>query len=71
MIPDDYKFWCDYYLKKLDDLAEGNLGLPLPTGSINDPVSTTENQEKEFTPRKRDFQGNVLNKDEDGTLNVV
>ena len=52
MIPEDYRFWCEYYTKKLDDLADGNLGLPLPSGAINLPQSNTQNQEKIFSRSK-------------------
>lgn len=56
----------------LDDIANGDLAVPLPAGDVNNPTSTTENQEKIFTRSKREIvSGDLRNEDEDHTLDVV
>jgi hypothetical protein len=71
IIPEDYRFWCDFYTARLDALARGELNLPLPTADINDPRSTTLGQAKIFTRTKTDNAGTVRNPDEAGSLDVV
>ena len=72
MIPDDYKSQCDYFRDLLMKIADGDMALPLPAGSINLPRSSTKGQEKIFSRTKRGVgTGTVLNEDEDKTLDVV
>jgi hypothetical protein len=71
VIPDDYKTQCDYFRELLRKIADGEMALPLPSGAINLPHSTTEGQEKVFTRSKFDHDGTRRNEDESGSLDVV
>lgn len=71
MIPEDYKFWCDFYAKELDEIAAGESALPLPAGTLNLPRSTTEDQQKIFTRTKLDKSGTIKNPDEPKSLDVI
>lgn len=71
MIPEDYKFWCDFYARELDQIAAGESALPLPAGTLNLPKSTTDKQLKIFTRTKVDDSGTVLNPDQPKSLDVV
>lgn len=70
VIPQDYQTWCDYFKDVLKDIADGDLSVPLPSGVFNLPQSNTENQEKVFTRSKFDSDGNLLNEEETGSLDV-
>ena len=72
VIPEDYKGNCDYFREVLGKIADGDLAIPLPSGSINDPQSTTEGQEKIFSRSKFEKEsGTRRNEDEIGTLDVI
>ncbi len=71
VIPEDYKSNCDYFRDVLAKIADGALSLPLPSGAINDPQSTTQGQEKIFSRSKFEKEsGTRLNEDEIGTMDV-
>jgi phage gp36-like protein len=71
VIPEDYRMWCEYYTRKLDDMARGDFTPPVVAGTTNNPTSSTRDQEKVFTRSKFDHDGNRLNPDERGSLDVV
>ena len=71
VIPEDYKFWMDYYARKLEDISKGDLALPIPTSPLNMPQSTTELQERELTRSKYDKDGTLLNVDDSHTLDAT
>lgn len=72
MIPDDYKSQCDYFRELLMKIADGDMALPLPAGSINLPQSTTKGQQKIMTRTKRGVgTGTILNEDEGKSLDTV
>ena len=72
MIPDDYQSQCDRMREMLDDIASGDLAVPVPAGQTNLPTSTTLGQEKIFTRSKFDISGGELrNPDEGKSLDTV
>lgn len=72
MIPEDYQSQCAFYREWLQKVADQDIALPLPAGSINLPQSTTEDQEKAFSRSKFDKEtGTQRNEDEIGTLDVT
>lgn len=70
VIPDDYKSQCEFYRDVLKKIGEGTMVIPLPS-SVNEPHSNTLEQEKIFTRSKVDHSGNVLNSEEQGSLDTV
>jgi phage gp36-like protein len=70
VIPEDYKSQCEYFHNVLEKISAGELLLPLPS-STGLPRSSTEDQEKIFTRSKYDHSGNVINSEEQGSLDVV
>ena len=53
-------------------IADGDMAIPLPAGSINNPQSTTSGQQKVFTRTKREVgTGTIRNEDEGKSLDTV
>lgn len=71
VIPDDYKNQCEYFHGILEKIGEGTLLLPIPSSSDGLAHSNTIDQEKIFTRSKLDHSGNILNPEEQGSLDVV
>lgn len=72
VIPEDYRQQCDLYRGILDKIANGEMGLPLPTGAINMPFSSTEGQQRRFDVSKREIgTGEIRNPDEAHTLDGI
>lgn len=72
VIPEDYRNQCEFYGRILEKIANGELGLPLPTGDINMPHSSTEGQQRKLDITKREIgTGEVRNPDEEHTLDGV
>ncbi len=72
MIPEDYQSQCAFYREWLEKVANKDLSLPLPQGSISNPQSSTLKQEKAFSRSKFDVSGgNLRNEDENKTLDVT
>ena len=68
VIPEDYKYWMDYYARKLEQLASGDLALPIPTSPLNMPQSSSELQQKQLTISKYTKDGTLMNPESDHTL---
>lgn len=70
MVPDDVKAQCEYYENLLKDIGSGE-STP-PAGEVTTSmVSSTTDQEKVFTRSKYDHDGEQLNEEEEGSLDVV
>ena len=71
VIPEEWQRQIDKYMKMLEAIAAGDIKLEATESSLSLPQSSTLNDEKRFTVTRYDHDGEVINDEESGSLDIA